>query len=93
MVGAEVPTEIIPSKYRSYFENQESGCTMFMIFFDDTTSSDGTMAAIQELRNIAGTRKESINSASTILVRTAAITTYAIVSCCVMFFVSVTTLC
>ena len=26
---------------------------MFMIFFDDTTSSDGTMAAIQELRNIA----------------------------------------
>ena len=24
MVGAEVPTEIIPSKYRSYFENQES---------------------------------------------------------------------
>ena len=53
MVGAEVPTEIIPSKYRSYFENQESGCTMFMIFFDDTTSSDGTMAAIQELRNIA----------------------------------------
>lgn len=28
MVGAEVPTEIIPSKYRSYFENQESGCTM-----------------------------------------------------------------
>ena len=27
MVGAEVPTEIIPSKYRSYFENQESGCT------------------------------------------------------------------
>ena len=52
MVGAEVPTEIIPSKYRSYFENQESGCTMFMIFFDDTTSSDDTMKAIQEVRDV-----------------------------------------
>ena len=60
MVGAEVPTEIIPSKYRSYFENQESGCTMFMIFFDDTTSSDGTMAAIQELRNIAEWKAEYV---------------------------------
>lgn len=53
LLGAQVPTEIIPEKYRSYFENGESGCTMFMIFFDDTTSSDGTMSAIEELRTLA----------------------------------------
>lgn len=53
LLGAEVPTEIIPEKYRSYFQNNESGCTMFMIFFDDTTSSDGTMSAIEELRTLA----------------------------------------
>ena len=38
-----------------------------------------------------GTRKESINTARTILVSTHAITTYASVSCCVIFLVSVTT--
>jgi hypothetical protein len=53
LLGSEVPTELIPEKYRSYFENGESGCTMFMIFFDGTTSSDGTMEAIQELRTLA----------------------------------------
>lgn len=52
-VGNTVPTELIPEKYRSIFENQESGCTMFVIFFDDTTSSDETMNAIGELRELA----------------------------------------
>lgn len=53
LVGPEVPTELIPDKYRDYFENKDTDCTMFMIFFDDTTSSDETMSAIQELRNLA----------------------------------------
>ena len=53
LLGPEVPTELIPDKYRSYFENKDTDCTMFMIFFDDTTSSDETMSAIQELRNLA----------------------------------------
>ena len=53
VVGDDVPSEILPDKFRSYFENEDSGATLFAIFFDDTTSSDGTMAAIQELRNIA----------------------------------------
>ena len=52
IVGDDVPSEILPDKFRSYFENQESGCTMFMIFFDDTTSSDDTMKAIQEVRDV-----------------------------------------
>ena len=35
--------EILPDKFRSYFENEDSGATLFAIFFDDTTSSDDTM--------------------------------------------------
>ena len=50
MVGASVPTELIPDKYRSIFKNKESGATLFAIFFDDTTSSDETMQAIQDIR-------------------------------------------
>ena len=52
VVGDDVPSEILPDKFRSYFENEDSGATLFAIFFDDTTSSDGTMAAIQELRDV-----------------------------------------
>lgn len=52
MVGASIPTELIPEKYRSVFENQENGATLFAIFFDDTTSSDETMQAIQDIREV-----------------------------------------
>ena len=46
------PSEILPDKFRSYFENEDSGATLFAIFFDDTTSSDDTMKAIQEVRDV-----------------------------------------
>ena len=52
IVGDDVPTEILPDKFRSYFENEDSGATLFAIFFDDTTSSDDTMKAIQEVRDV-----------------------------------------
>lgn len=52
VVGDDVPSEILPDKFRSYFENEDSGATLFAIFFDDTTSSDDTMKAIQELRDV-----------------------------------------
>lgn len=52
IVGDDVPSEILPDKFRSYFENEESGATLFAIFFDDTTSSDDTMKAIQEVRDV-----------------------------------------
>ena len=51
-VGDDVPSEILPDKFRSYFENEDSGATLFAIFFDDTTSSDDTMKAIQEVRDV-----------------------------------------
>ena len=50
--GDDVPSEILPDKFRSYFENEDSGATLFAIFFDDTTSSDDTMKAIQEVRDV-----------------------------------------
>lgn len=52
VVGDDVPSEILPDKFRSYFENENSGATLFAIFFDDTTSSDDTMKAIQEVRDV-----------------------------------------
>lgn len=52
IVGDDVPSEILPNKFRSYFENEDSGATLFAIFFDDTTSSDDTMKAIQEVRDV-----------------------------------------
>lgn len=52
IVGDGVPSEILPDKFRSYFENDDSGATLFAIFFDDTTSSTGTMDAIEELRDV-----------------------------------------
>ena len=52
IVGDGVPAEILPDKFRSYFENDDSGATLFAIFFDDTTSSIETMDAIEELRDV-----------------------------------------
>lgn len=52
VVGDDIPSEILPDKFRSYFENEDSGATLFAIFFDDTTSSDDTMKAIQEVRDV-----------------------------------------
>ena len=56
VVGDDVPSEILPDKFRSYFENEDSGATLFAIFFDDTTSSDDTMKAIQEVRDVVSSK-------------------------------------
>lgn len=50
MVGEDVPSEIVPSKFRKYFENDSTDTTLFAIFFDNTTSSDDTMNAIIQIR-------------------------------------------
>lgn len=43
---------MIPEKLRSQFYNSDKDSTMLAIFFDDTTSSDGTMNAIKEIRKV-----------------------------------------
>lgn len=50
IVGEDVPSEIVPSKFRKYFENDGTDTTLFAIFFDNTTSSDDTMNAIIQIR-------------------------------------------
>lgn len=50
IVGEDVPSEMVPSKFRKYFENDGTDTTLFAIFFDNTTSSDDTMNAITQIR-------------------------------------------
>lgn len=50
IVGEDVPSEVVPSKFRKYFENDSTDTTLFAIFFDNTTSSDDTMNAIIQIR-------------------------------------------
>lgn len=52
IVGGDIPLEMIPEKLRSRFYNSDKDSTMLAIFFDDTTSSDGTMNAIKEIRKV-----------------------------------------
>lgn len=46
-----VPIDILPSKIKEVFNSDT--CTMMAIIFDDTTSAEGTMAAIEDIREIA----------------------------------------
>ena len=50
IAGATIPVEMLPDKYRSQFMNEETGATMFAIFFENTTSSNETMQAIKDIR-------------------------------------------
>ena len=54
IVGEDVPSEMVPSKFRKYFENDSTDTTLFAIFFDNTTSSDDTMNAITQIRKENG---------------------------------------
>ncbi|MCM1316195.1 MAG: MMPL family transporter [Prevotella sp.] len=45
-----VPKEILPEKYYNFFNSEDS--TMMIVFFDDTTSADGTLQAIDTMRKI-----------------------------------------
>ena len=47
IVGDGVPSEILPDKFRSYFENDDSGATLFAIFFDDTTIIENIFSSTQ----------------------------------------------
>ena len=52
IVGEDVPSEMVPSKFRKYFENDSTDTMLFAIFFDNTTSSDDTMNAITQIRKV-----------------------------------------
>ncbi|MCR5268820.1 MAG: MMPL family transporter [Lachnospiraceae bacterium] len=47
-----IPMTMLPDKLYDAFNNGD--CTMMAVLFSDTTSADGTMKAIEEIRKIAG---------------------------------------
>lgn len=50
LADISIPKEILPEKYYDFFNSGDS--TMMIVFFDDTTSADGTLAAIDAMRSI-----------------------------------------
>ncbi len=51
VMDLSIPMEMLPDEIYNTFNNGDA--TMMFILFDDTTSSDGTMEAVQEIRKIA----------------------------------------
>jgi len=50
--NVEIPMELLPDKIYDLFN--EGDCTMIAVFLDSSTSSDVTMDAIKEIRNVTG---------------------------------------
>lgn len=50
IVDMEIPKEVLPEKVYDFFNSDDT--TMMLVFFDDTTSADGTLDAISEMRRI-----------------------------------------
>ncbi|MBR4199928.1 MAG: MMPL family transporter [Oscillospiraceae bacterium] len=50
LTDLDIPKEILPQKVYDVFNKDDT--TMMAVFFDDTTSADGTLAAIDEMRAI-----------------------------------------
>ena len=48
-----VPKDMLTESLYDAFNNDEKNATMMAIIFDDTTSADGTMDAIEEIRSIS----------------------------------------
>lgn len=52
LMDISVPMDILPDNLKEAFNSENS--TLMAIIFDETTSADGTMDAIEEIRRIAG---------------------------------------
>lgn len=47
-----IPKEVLPDNIYDFFNSGDS--TLMAVFFDDTTSGDGTMDALNEIKSVAG---------------------------------------
>ncbi len=47
-----IPKEILPDDIYDFFNSGDS--TLMAVFFDDSSSGDGTMSAVEEIRKVAG---------------------------------------
>ena len=52
ILKGSLPVEILPDNLREMF--QKDGARLMAVFFDETSSAEGTMEAIQQIRQIAG---------------------------------------
>lgn len=50
LTDCQIPREILPEKAYDFFNKDDT--TMMAVFFDDTTSADGTLNAVEEMRNV-----------------------------------------
>ena len=50
LTDCEIPKEILPSNIEEFFTKDDT--TMMAVFFDEGTSADGTLAAVEEMRKI-----------------------------------------
>lgn len=50
MTDCTIPKEVLPSDIYDFFNKGDN--TMMAVFFDDTTSADGTLDAVETIRNI-----------------------------------------
>ncbi|MCR5599826.1 MAG: MMPL family transporter [Ruminococcus sp.] len=50
LTDCKIPMEILPDNIHDFFNKGDT--TMIAVFFDDTTSADGTLDAVEEMRNI-----------------------------------------
>ena len=50
LTDCKIPKEILPDNIRDFFNKGDT--TMMAVFFDDTTSADGTLKAVETMRNI-----------------------------------------
>lgn len=56
LADLSVPMEILPDELYQAFNNDEKDATLMAIIFDETTSADETMEAIDDIRDIADER-------------------------------------
>jgi hypothetical protein len=50
LTDCKIPMEILPDNIHDFFNKGDT--TMMAVFFDDTTSADGTLDAVEEMRNV-----------------------------------------
>ena len=50
LTDCKIPKEILPQKVYDFFNKDDT--TMMAVFFDDTTSADGTLDAVEEMRRV-----------------------------------------
>ena len=50
MVDMKIPREVLPDNIYEFFNKDDT--TMIAVFFDDTTSADGTLAAVEQMRKV-----------------------------------------